>query len=215
MKEVSMGQGRTVLFVSHNMGSINSLCTNAVLMKNGQISQVGKPKLVVDQYLNTSNQLNLNLTNRKGSQLIKLLNLKIINSENNVSNSIYCGEKMDIILSLECEKIFIGKKILVIINITNENQNLIYQFRSDEINPNLIISKSKKINLEIPKNNLRPSNYFISVRIALNSFSNEDICDHVDNCKEFTVLSNDFYDSGKTIKKGSFGILDAKYLSKN
>src|ERR1700744_1098390 len=41
MNEVSKGEGRTVLFVSHNMGSITQLCNNAILLKNGQLDDFG------------------------------------------------------------------------------------------------------------------------------------------------------------------------------
>ncbi len=41
MQDVSKGEGRTVLFVSHNMGSIQRLCTRGVLLENGGIKYMG------------------------------------------------------------------------------------------------------------------------------------------------------------------------------
>ena len=52
MKDVSQGQGRTVLFVSHNMGAIKTLSDNAILMKNGILELVGATQNVIDGYLN-------------------------------------------------------------------------------------------------------------------------------------------------------------------
>ena len=51
MQDVSKGEGRTVLFVSHNMGSIRSLCKNAVVLENGQIIKIGETNNAVDFYL--------------------------------------------------------------------------------------------------------------------------------------------------------------------
>ena len=51
MKDVSQGQGRTVLFVSHNMASIRALCTTGVLLENGMIKNMGNVDTIVDQYL--------------------------------------------------------------------------------------------------------------------------------------------------------------------
>jgi lipopolysaccharide transport system ATP-binding protein len=51
MKEVSEGGGRTVLFVSHNMASINTLCTSAIFMQNGTIKSVGETSLIIKEYL--------------------------------------------------------------------------------------------------------------------------------------------------------------------
>jgi lipopolysaccharide transport system ATP-binding protein len=43
--------GRTVLFVSHNMGSIRSLCDRVVWLRDGRVADVGEPEAVVDAYL--------------------------------------------------------------------------------------------------------------------------------------------------------------------
>ena len=59
MQEVSKGEGRTVLFVSHNMASVRRLCNTGVLMKNGTIVQTGGIEEITDAYLGefaTNNQ---------------------------------------------------------------------------------------------------------------------------------------------------------------
>lgn len=59
MKEVSQGGGRTVLFVSHNMGSIKALCNTGILMENGKVTHSGRIDNVVKQYLGgNNNELN-------------------------------------------------------------------------------------------------------------------------------------------------------------
>lgn len=50
MQDISKGEGRTVLFVSHNMTSIKNLCKTGVLMKNGQIQNVGDVNEIVATY---------------------------------------------------------------------------------------------------------------------------------------------------------------------
>jgi lipopolysaccharide transport system ATP-binding protein len=49
-------EGRTVLFVSHNMASIESLCRSAMLIKDGRLHQLGSPREVVARYLATELQ---------------------------------------------------------------------------------------------------------------------------------------------------------------
>ena len=51
MKSVSEGEGRTVLFVSHNMQSIQKLCPKCILLEDGLIVKIGESSDVVDQYL--------------------------------------------------------------------------------------------------------------------------------------------------------------------
>ena len=51
MQDVSKGEGRTVLFVSHNMESIKSLCSHGILMNNGFIDYLGNVQDTIDRYI--------------------------------------------------------------------------------------------------------------------------------------------------------------------
>ena len=51
MKDVSQGEGRTVLFVSHNMTSIKSLCKHGVILQNGMLIDQGEIDPIVSHYL--------------------------------------------------------------------------------------------------------------------------------------------------------------------
>lgn len=51
MQDVSRGEGRTVLFVSHNMASIRALCKHGVLLENGTVKFTGEVNEVCDMYV--------------------------------------------------------------------------------------------------------------------------------------------------------------------
>jgi lipopolysaccharide transport system ATP-binding protein len=51
MGEVATKQGRTVFFVSHNMGAIRNLCDHAVLIEHGRLTHEGSPAEVIRRYL--------------------------------------------------------------------------------------------------------------------------------------------------------------------
>lgn len=51
MQDVSKGEGRTVLFVSHNMAAIRSLCTHGVMLKNGMVDFIGSIPDTLNHYL--------------------------------------------------------------------------------------------------------------------------------------------------------------------
>ena len=55
MQDVSRGEGRTVLFVSHNMASIRALCHTGILLANGRLKKIGKIEDVVSSYLAGNN----------------------------------------------------------------------------------------------------------------------------------------------------------------
>lgn len=52
MQDISRGDGRTVLFVSHNMVSVQNLCTRAICLENGRIIGDGEVSTIINNYLN-------------------------------------------------------------------------------------------------------------------------------------------------------------------
>ncbi|SHM11666.1 polysaccharide ABC transporter ATP-binding protein [Fibrobacter sp. UWB7] len=58
MQDVSRGEGRTVLFVSHNMGAVKNLCKRGIVLNQGQVAFDGNVEEAVNYYLksNTNNQ---------------------------------------------------------------------------------------------------------------------------------------------------------------
>jgi lipopolysaccharide transport system ATP-binding protein len=69
MGEISKGEGRTVLFVSHNIGMISQLCNKGLLLKNGQLHNFNDTDLVVNDYLSDNdfkgNYFEFELNNRR------------------------------------------------------------------------------------------------------------------------------------------------------
>ena len=57
MQDVSKGEGRTVLFVSHNMAAVRSLCTRGVMLKNGMVDYIGTIPETLDHYLKNTESI--------------------------------------------------------------------------------------------------------------------------------------------------------------
>lgn len=57
MQDISQGGGRTVLFVSHNMAAVKSLCKHGILLENGMIKESGDVETVVGHYLKGDNEI--------------------------------------------------------------------------------------------------------------------------------------------------------------
>ena len=53
MEDVASKQGRTVLFVSHNLLAVQRICTRCILLRKGTVTQLGKVQEVISSYLNT------------------------------------------------------------------------------------------------------------------------------------------------------------------
>ncbi len=57
MQDVSKGEGRTVLFVSHNMTSVKSLCKHGIILKNGMLAEMGDIDPIVTHYLRGDSEI--------------------------------------------------------------------------------------------------------------------------------------------------------------
>ncbi|MBW7840533.1 MAG: ATP-binding cassette domain-containing protein [Chitinophagaceae bacterium] len=94
MKEVSEGQGRTVLFVSHNMEAISKLTKNSLLLDKGRIIFNGKTPDVVREYFNTEKDSSLTYENTEGKDIPYI---KKVELETSLPNNVHlCGEEMKV-----------------------------------------------------------------------------------------------------------------------
>jgi lipopolysaccharide transport system ATP-binding protein len=61
MEEITKGKGRTILFVSHNIGAIERLCSKTILLEKGGVIKFGNTREVIDYYANGRKSLNATL----------------------------------------------------------------------------------------------------------------------------------------------------------
>ena len=82
MQDVSRGEGRTVLFVSHNMASVKSLCKSGVLLENGGVKYIGAINDTVDYYIgeggSSENQYFDDLSTAPGNDVIRIKSFEIL-----------------------------------------------------------------------------------------------------------------------------------------
>jgi lipopolysaccharide transport system ATP-binding protein len=72
MEDVSKGEGRTVLFVSHNMEVIRKLCPISLLLYNGNLMQFGETAKAINRYLSTEEKLTNTILNKKLNEFIEI-----------------------------------------------------------------------------------------------------------------------------------------------
>jgi lipopolysaccharide transport system ATP-binding protein len=95
IQSVSQGEGRTVLFVSHNMASIKALCKTGVLLENGGLKYTGTIKDTVDLYIgeggSAENQYFDDLTTAPGNDTIRIKSFEILPLDGSNQISIETG----------------------------------------------------------------------------------------------------------------------------
>ena len=97
MKDVSQGEGRTVLFVSHNMASVKALCTRGVLLEQGMVKYMGGIKDTVDYYIgeggSSENQYFDDLATAPGNDVIRIKSFEILPGKPQANIDIESGIK--------------------------------------------------------------------------------------------------------------------------
>ncbi len=87
MQDVSKGEGRTVLFVSHNMAAVKELCNNAIMLKNGHLVKQDATKEIIKLYLEnpllikSNKDLISDMLSRRGNGEVRFTSISINNDE--------------------------------------------------------------------------------------------------------------------------------------
>jgi lipopolysaccharide transport system ATP-binding protein len=105
MGDVATKEGRTVLFVSHNMGAVIQLCSKSIVVEKGKMKFIGDTNLGIDQYINSQDNRSgyLNLNNykiRKGNQKIVFQWIKICNITNDICWDFSVGDAIKIVFKV-------------------------------------------------------------------------------------------------------------------
>lgn len=94
MQSVSRNEGRTVLFVSHNMAAVENLCRKSILLKNGTLVESGPTRDVIDSYLRTDSSQNLDLSeykDRRGLGLVRFVGVDFLDNGTRNVDSLKSG----------------------------------------------------------------------------------------------------------------------------
>jgi lipopolysaccharide transport system ATP-binding protein len=170
MGEVSKGEGRTVLFVSHNMTSIANFCTNVIVMNDGFIGFQGSLNQGIGHYLSN----NLLFTNKKETLLpfddsdIRLDKFDLSQNGRNSSNFIISE---DIFLSLTYTTKRNNLGLRIGFDLRDDSSEMVI-FRSFNDDNESIIFSENAVNFstaKIPGNLLKPGNYSIVLAIGIHN----------------------------------------------
>ncbi len=162
MRDVAEG-GRTILFVSHNMGALNKLCPKTILLNEGKVTGQGPTENIISQYLSaaqkTMNTVQFPLETTKNVQITKI---RIIN-EKGISMNVF-----DIYMPIYIEITYTALKSLdhhrVSIKIISAVGDVIFTTTNvDESNSYLPLTSGTYLTkLEIPPRLLTSGTYIVN-----------------------------------------------------
>lgn len=199
MQHVSQA-GRTVLFVSHNMPAIQSLCRRAVVLEKGSISIDADPTSAIFRYVHAnSDQHSLKVdlsthSSRRPNEASALTSVWIENGQGQPTRQAIMGQPVSFCFEFKCphsipsplfgfgvEDAF-GKRVFSLNNLMKPAAREVRAARQG-------IAR-----LVLPQNPLLPGSYFLSISLVE---APDKWIDFVEQAIEFTVTASDVYLSGR------------------
>jgi lipopolysaccharide transport system ATP-binding protein len=205
MGEVSKGEGRTVLFVSHNMAAVENLCSKGILLNHGNSVLNSNIQKVLELYReNLTNQINYvnisNIKERSGNKRV-MINDVFVTSLNN--DKIYTFDEIEIKLNLKTDFAISKEKLKIDIGINNSFGDRVGWMSTDLIQTGQIDFIENKLTFNIKNLPYVPGRYSLSLFVE---YENE-IADWIQNVTHFIINERNYYSSGKLIPSNQGNIL--------
>jgi lipopolysaccharide transport system ATP-binding protein len=217
-------EGRTVIFVSHQMSTVEALCSRAIVLKEGSVYLDGSTREGIDTYLESGYQLanNIKLVDRKdrsGSGKIRATGFKILDINGIEVISPESGK--DYCFELTCKNHLDRQisNVVISLDVYDERDQRVLLFRSNFSDSNLTISPGiSKIKCCINQFPLSIGLYRISVFL---SYADQETLDFVGDAASFAIDSGDFFGTGssgmpshcKILVNNSWAVSNAKVAS--
>ena len=205
ISDVAKG-GRTVLFVSHNMAAVQSLCSRGVLLDQGKISYVGNVSDCVSRYTDfgcSSHAADVDLSShpaRENGKLPLLRRVRLLDAKGNVSDRFLCGEKMRI--ELTCEPSISLRNPEFTIGINDWLHTRVFSVTSYFSESTLPPFETEcRVICDVEALPLAPGRYTLC--LSAGSFEHLWV-DHLEDAVSFDVEAANFYGNGR-VPDGNYG----------
>ncbi len=214
MGEVSREEGRTVLFVSHQMVSVKALCPRSVFLQDGEVAYDGPTDQAVERYLATASDVletgrgvfDLAHAPRAGAvtrQMFRRVELR--GAAGALTDTIAMGE--DLSITLDVDGLDIPRQYLVINIMTETDVKAIYF--STLMKPPQVFdgdTPQDRVVLTFPKMPLTPGRYFIEIVISEGGLAVKSLLDRIERAAAFQVEAGDVFGSGFHLGTGNAGV---------
>lgn len=202
MQDISQGEGRTVLFVSHNMAAVKSLCTRAIVLEHGRTVFEGGTDAAVDYYLQKRNKESENSlykrVDRKGNG--ELVFTKVLIKNNGILDKDLqsgCDASFEIYFKIKnpCKDVVFRLAVL------DQNETTLFICNNKITSKPIDVSwEDDKVLLTIPELPLTEGYYHYNLSAKSKDMG---LLDLVEFAGSFIVVSDDFFKTGKLPKSKS------------
>lgn len=189
MQDISRGDGRTVLFVSHNMAAVKSLCTRAIVLEHGKLSFSGTTESAIDYYLESSkNNFNqADFEDRKGTGVVKIKKVEVFGE--NIKSKPQTGKPFTIQFIIDNPQGLTEKDVEFDIRIDDNLGQRITWLSTQLIIKEKTDSIFEKIEFVMDALQLNEGVYYVTTHITVK----KEVSDWIQNAFSFDVEKGDYY----------------------
>ncbi len=188
MQDVA-GSGRTVLFVSHNLAAVASMCDRVALLSGGRLAAVGPTEEIITRYLSAglaaSSQVDLKgMTERGGNGLVRFVAASILDAGGEPCQVFHIGDTIRVRLELERNGTAPSARFTV--SAVDDRGMPIFHVANIDVGCQLDALRTEEtIELAFEDCRLYPGEYLLSLWVGAASV--DETYDQVDNCIRFEV----------------------------
>lgn len=193
MRDVTRNKNRTVIFVSHNMDSIRSICNKCAWLNGGEIIEFGETSKVVEKYARSATLMAKkplrSRKDRSGSGVARFIDV-VVNST--IEKDRRLG--FDITVDNKTKNSYKDFKLSVDVNDSSDNH--VCNLTNSTIEKKLILRPGKnRYHLYVENVNLVPGSYFVNLFMASDQYNSE-IFDWIEGVTSFSIADYDYYKTG-------------------
>jgi len=190
-------EGRTILFVSHNLAAVNNLCQRGVVLDRGTVAYAGTQSEAIARYLTSVQEDGGSLrerTDRIGSGQIRVVAIEIKDSKGRAIDVAASGQEIDICLHYESLPAFNSSRVIAGICVKTLFDAPVFlqhnRLTGEEWGS---LSARGSFICRIPRLPLPPAAY----RITYSLMRDDEYLDAMEDAYELTVTDGDFFGSGE------------------
>jgi lipopolysaccharide transport system ATP-binding protein len=210
-------QGRTVLFVSHNLETIAHLCPRSLLLHGGHLIKDGPSREVIDHYYQVIKQDRpkklKDRKDRQGTGNFLFTDSWIVNEKGDPIDIVYSGQSIKIVLEYYCEKPEDLNEMLIAIGLTNPSGMFTTNFGFEErkfIIPANMRKKKGYIECIIPKVSLNAGTFQYNL-MARYAGENPRIEDYIQRAGRFRIEPGPFFGQGTIVPEYVFMLMNYQW----
>lgn len=197
-------EGRTVLFVSHNMTAVDALCTRAIWLSGGKVTSQGNTQDIIGEYISSTNEhMSIPLMDREdrtGNAAMRFVEIQFRDSDTG-NTVVQAGNNIDIVLNYISDRDVPLSNVNFTIKFLDTHNQIILSCTTLAYSGFESLPPNGSVLCQVKNLPLQPGRYTLSLSCSIEKV----VADSVINAGYIDVSGGDFFGTGRTLDSRRYG----------